>query len=176
LPHAARAAIGRWTRARVVAGPWQMLTGPVTATALQAVALWAWHAPRLFGLALANEGWHVVQHLSFLLTALLFWTAMLERRRMQHHPALVIGCLFATATVSGALGALMAFSSSPWYAGYAALGVTPLGLTPVEDQQVAGLLMWIPGGLVHAGAALAILARCLRQPRHGRAPWLGIAR
>jgi len=174
LPHAARAVVGSWIRSRVVADPWQALTGPVTTTVLQAVALWAWHAPRLFGLALASEGWHVVQHLSFLLTALLFWTAMLERRRMQRHPAVIIGCLFATATVSGALGALMAFSSSPWYAGYAALGMTPLGLTPVEDQQVAGLLMWVPGGLVHAGAALAILARSLRQPRHGRQPWAGI--
>jgi cytochrome c oxidase assembly factor CtaG len=174
LPRAARAVVGRWSRGRAVTGAWHALTGPVTATALQAVALWAWHAPRPFGLALASEGWHVLQHLSFLITALLFWTAMFDRRRMQRHAAVVIGCLFATATVSGALGALMAFSSSPWYAGYAALGMTPLGLTPAEDQQVAGLLMWIPGGLVHAGAALAILARTLRQPRRGRQPWPGI--
>ena len=74
-------------------------------------------------------------------------------------------CLFATSAISGALGALMAFSESPWYAGYAAVGMTPAGLTPAEDQQIAGLLMWIPGGLVHAGAALALVGAALRTQR-----------
>ena len=59
----------------------------------------------------------------------------------------------------------MAFSASPWYAGYAASGLDAFGLTPAEDQQLAGLLMWIPGGLVHAGAGLALLARRLRGER-----------
>jgi cytochrome c oxidase assembly factor CtaG len=53
----------------------------------------------------------------------------------------------------------MTFSASPWYADYAAMGMMPLGLTPEEDQQLAGLIMWVPGGLVHAGAALFLLAR-----------------
>ena len=75
--------------------------------------------------------------------------------------------------VSGALGAMMAFSQSPWYAPYAQLSLAPLGLTPVEDQQLAGLLMWIPGGAVHAGAALVAIAAMLRtapaapEARHG---------
>ena len=56
----------------------------------------------------------------------------------------------------------MAFSDSPWYAPYAALGMSPYGLTPAEDQQVAGLIMWVPGGLVHAIAALAMVAMLLR--------------
>jgi cytochrome c oxidase assembly factor CtaG len=59
-------------------------------------------------------------------------------------------------------GALMALARGPWYAAYAALGMTPFGLTPLQDQQLAGLLMWVPGGLVHAGAALWLLARALR--------------
>ena len=48
-------------------------------------------------------------------------------------------------------------SPSPWYAGYARLGMAPFGLTPAEDQQLAGLLMWIPGGLVHAVVALVLI-------------------
>jgi putative membrane protein len=56
----------------------------------------------------------------------------------------------------------MAFSQSPWYAPYAQLGMAPLGLTPAEDQQLAGLLMWIPGGAVHAVAALAAVASMLK--------------
>ena len=71
-------------------------------------------------------------------------------------------CLFITSIVSGALGAFMAFSSSPWYARYAALGLNAWGLTPAEDQQLAGLAMWIPGGLVHAIAALLLLCGVLR--------------
>ncbi|MGO4704088.1 cytochrome c oxidase assembly protein [Dyella sp. 2RAB6] len=97
-----------------------------------------------------------------MLTALLFWSSMLDETRMRHHPMTAVVGLFFTALVSGALGALMAFSASPWYAGYARLGMTPFGLTPVEDQQLAGLLMWIPGGVIHAAAALAIIARLLR--------------
>jgi cytochrome c oxidase assembly factor CtaG len=144
----------------LVGAAWRALTAPVAATLLQASALWLWHAPRLFDLALAHDGWHVVQHLSFLCAALLFWWAVLCGRG-ERRLGLAIGCLFFTSIVSGALGALMAFSSSPWYAGYAASGLDAFGLTPAEDQQLAGLLMWIPGGMVHAVAGLVLLARRL---------------
>jgi putative membrane protein len=80
-------------------------------------------------------------------------------------PGVAALCLVATSIISGALGALMAFASSPWYVGYARLGMAPFGLTPAEDQQLAGLLMWVPGGLVHAGAALIVMRRILR-PAH----------
>ena len=142
-----------------IGGIWRVLTAPVTATLLQAVALWLWHAPRLFDLALADPDWHVVQHLCFLGSALLFWWSVLHGR--DRRLGVRVGCLFFTAIVSGALGALMAFSSSPWYAGYAASGLDAFGLAPAEDQQLAGLLMWIPGGLVHAIAGLALVARRL---------------
>jgi putative membrane protein len=114
----------------------------------------------LFQLALEHEGWHLAQHLSFLLSALVFWAAMLQERHERAGVAAL--CLFATSLLGGALGALMAFAQSPWYPGYAALGLTPFGLTPREDQQLAGLLMWIPGGLVHAGAALVMFRKVLR--------------
>ena len=74
-------------------------------------------------------------------------------------------CLFATSVVSGALGAMMAFSQSPWYPSYERLGLTPFGLSPAEDQQLAGLLMWIPGGAVHAAAALVAVAAVLKPVR-----------
>ena len=146
---------------------WQGLADPVVATALQALALILWHAPPLFDRALGHEGWHVAQHLSFLVTALLFWWAM---TRATGRGALVAAsCLFVTSLIGGGLGALMAFSTSPWYAGYAAMGMMPFGLTPVEDQQLAGLVMWIPGGMAHAGAALVLLARLFRPRREADA-------
>ena len=160
LPHRARAAVSQFLLAKPVAGLWQTLTDPVVATLLQAIALWAWHTPAWFDTALSSPGWHIVQHLSFLLSALLFWSSMfgVHRRRK---PVLAIGCLFATAIVSGALGALMALSTSPWYAAYRASDVDLFGLSPTQDQQIAGLLMWIPGGLVHTAVALLLLSKLI---------------
>ena len=152
-----RAWIGALTAATL--GFWRWLASPVVATLLQAAALWLWHAPALFNLALIYDGWHITQHLSFIFTALIFWGAMLDKRRDIGSRAL---CLFLTSIVSGVLGAMMSFSESPWYAPYAALGLTPQGLTPAQDQQLAGLLMWVPGGFVHAAAALLLIAPMLR--------------
>ena len=57
----------------------------------------------------------------------------------------------------------MAMSDSPWYAAYAAMGLSGIGLDPATDQQLAGLLMWIPGGLAHGAAALILLHRWLNR-------------
>jgi cytochrome c oxidase assembly factor CtaG len=147
---------------------YRRLTEPVTATILQAIAMWAWHAPALFDRTLESRGWHIAQHLSFIVTSLLFWSAMLNVKRGRY--GLSAACLFITSLVGGALGALMAFSNSPWYAGYAAMGMTGIGLDPVTDQQLAGLLMWIPGGLVHAAAALILLYRWFKASEDSHAP------
>jgi putative membrane protein len=162
LPAGGRKALGAAATSRGLQGLWRNLTTPWSATVLQAAALWLWHLPMLFDRALASDGWHIAQHLSFLVSALLFWTAMLPGQRRAPGLGGPVLCLFATSVVSGALGALMAFSASPWYARYAQMGMAPFGLSAVEDQQLAGLLMWVPGGLVHVGAALALIARALR--------------
>jgi putative membrane protein len=159
FPQGGRQALGALARQRLFAGAWRGLSDPAATTFLQAAALWLWHAPGLFDRALASEGWHVAQHASFVVTALLFWSSMLDRKR--HIGQAAIG-LFATSLISGALGAMMAVSQSPWYQGYADLGLNPYGLTPAEDQQLAGVLMWVPGGLVHAIAALVLMAPLLR--------------
>jgi len=162
LPHASRLAVARLGHRRTISTLWQTLTAPLVATGLQAAALWLWHAPALFDAALETTGWHVAQHLTFLVTALLFWWSVLHApgRRV----GLAVGCLFFTSLISGALGALMALSQSPWYAGYADLGMDAFGLRPAEDQQLAGLLMWVPGGLLHAVAGLTLLWRSLERP------------
>jgi cytochrome c oxidase assembly factor CtaG len=139
---------------------WASLAAPVAATLIQGAAMWLWHMPPLFDRALDNEAWHIAQHLSFLLSSLLFWWAVAHGRRTSH--GLAAFCLFLTSLIGGALGALMAFSTSPWYAPYAALGLTPAGLSPAEDQQLAGLVMWVPGGAFHAAAALYFLYQWLK--------------
>jgi putative membrane protein len=140
---------------------WKRLTEPITATAIQGVVMWVWHAPALFDRALESSGWHIAQHASFFISSLLFWWAMLHPRARGGY-GVSAACLFVTSLIGGALGALMSFSQSPWYADYAAMGMTGIGLDPVADQQLAGLLMWIPGGLVHGIAALALFYRWLK--------------
>jgi cytochrome c oxidase assembly factor CtaG len=128
--------------------------------------MWAWHAPPLFDRALASQGWHVAQHLSFVVSSLVFWAAMLDTRRGGF--LVSAACLFVTSLVEGALGALMALSISPWYSAYARMGVTGIQLDPTTDQQLAGLIMWIPGGLVHGGAALGLLYQWLKSNEESR--------
>ena len=152
-PRHGLAAAARWPL-------WSGLANPFVATAIQSAVMVGWHAPPLFDLALESEGWHIVQHLCFIGAALLFWWAMLHNGGRAGRLVAAL-CLFVTSMVGGGLGALMALSNNPWYAPYAALGLTPAGLTPAEDQQLAGLIMWIPGGLYHLAAALWFLARGL---------------
>ena len=147
-------AIGQWRL-------WGILLDPFVATALQSAAIIVWHAPALFDLALRHEQWHVVQHLCFLGSALIFWRAMLACRR----PLVCAMCLFVTSMIGGGLGALMTLGSSPWYPAYADMGLALNGLTPTEDQQLAGLIMWIPGGLFHLAGAMWFLLVALRAIR-----------
>jgi cytochrome c oxidase assembly factor CtaG len=148
---------------------WRRLTDPVTATLVQGVVMWMWHAPPLFDRALDSFGWHIAQHACFFLSSLLFWWAMLHPRGRSAGYGVSAACLFATTLIGGALGALMSLSSSPWYADYAAMGMTGIGLDPVNDQRLAGLIMWIPGGLVHGVAALALCYKWLKAAEGGHA-------
>jgi cytochrome c2 len=93
----------------------------------------------------------------------LFWWTVLERRHGRlGWPGAVIA-LFTTAVHTGLLGALLTFSTRLWYPLYAP-ATAAWGLTPLEDQQLAGLIMWIPGGLAYVIAALALLASWLKEP------------
>jgi cytochrome c oxidase assembly factor CtaG len=164
LPKTTRRAIGRATRANPLRHLWVALTQPAHATVIHGVAIWAWHVPTLFDAAITNVALHRLQHVSFLLTALLFWWAMV--RRSDHGAA--CGHVFLTMIHTGLLGALMTVAPHVLYAIQTA-HAREWGLTPLEDQQLAGLVMWIPAGTVYAGAALAFAALWIR--RSGRTAW-----
>jgi putative membrane protein len=125
----------------------RLLSDPLFAWALHALGVWAWHAPALFLAALGNEWLHLAQHASFFLPATLFWWSVFAGR-----PLISLVLLFGTMMHAGALGFLMAFSGTPWYTGYA-----------LDDQRLAGLLMWLPAGTAYPAAALVILMRPLRK-------------
>jgi cytochrome c oxidase assembly factor CtaG len=161
LPRPMRTALGGSWKSPLSA-TWKRLTEPVTATVVQAIVLWTWHAPPLFDRALDSFSWHIAQHACFFVSSLLFWWAMLNPRGRGSGYGVSAACLFATSLIGGALGALMSLSSSPWYADYAAMGMTGVGLDPIDDQRLAGLIMWIPGGLVHGAAAVVLFYRWLK--------------
>jgi putative membrane protein len=146
---------------------WTRLRHPIFVTTLQAVVLWTWHAPPLYVWALKEPAAHRLEHLSFFLTALLFWWTLLHwqggLRSKGSHQLVAIGCLFATMMQSGVLGALLTFSTGLWYPVQERLA-GDLGFTPLEDQQLAGLIMWVPMGLVYTGAALCFAHVLLRGP------------
>jgi len=161
LPGGWRTGLSSRAQGGAVGFVWRHVSTPIAATAIQILVIWLWHMPYLFDQALRHEGWHIVQHVCFLVSALIFWWAMVFGRAGRAGYGLSAFCLFATSMAEGALGALMTFSISPWYAAYATMGMGLFGLTPEQDQQLAGLVMWIPGGMIHAGAALIMLVRWL---------------
>jgi putative membrane protein len=142
-------ALGRPLVAVTVRVP-RWLHDPLLAWTLHAAAVIGWHIPAVFVAAAASEELHFVQHAFFLGTAIVFWWTTLALGA--RHGVAAIGALFTTMLYTGALGALMTLSRHSWYAGYA-----------LEDQQLAGLIMWIPAGLAYPAAALYLGSRWLRR-------------
>lgn len=175
LPQAWRRRAGRVVRAPGVRRGWRVLTHPLSAWTLHAAAVLVWHVPALYQATLTHEGIHLLQHLGFFGTALLFWWAVLHPSRYRRlGSGLAVIYLFTTALYGSALGALLTFSPSAWYPAYAA-SAPAWGLTVLEDQQLGGLIMWIPFGMVYTAVALALLARWLRTMdlREGAGPGRG---
>ena len=161
LSPAQRRVVGRFFASRGWSGFWGTLTDPLFAWALHALALWAWHIPALFDAALQHEALHILQHVSFLGTALFFWWAVLGHDpRGRYGPGHSALYLFTTMMHTGALGALLSLAPTPWYAPYIPT-TTALGLDPAQDQQLGGLVMWVPAGLAYVIAALGVLGKML---------------
>lgn len=154
-----RGGLGAVTHNRVVGAAWRALTGLVGAWCFHAIALWAWHLPALFHAALSSTAVHALQHATFLASALAFWWSVLDARS-RAPGALQLASVAATMVHTGLLGALLTFAPSPWYG---VEGARALGLTPLEDQQLGGLVMWVPGGLAYLVAGLALAASWLRE-------------
>jgi putative membrane protein len=165
LSPAWRRAFGRVFASRGWSGVWGVLTDPLVAWALHAIALWAWHIPALFDGALQSEGLHILQHTSFLGTALFFWWAVLGHDpRGRYGAGHSFAYLFTTMLHTSALGALLALAPTPWYAPYVDTTVA-YGFDPVQDQQLGGLVMWVPAGLAYVIAGLAVLGKMLVRSR-----------
>jgi len=120
----------------------QLSRRPMSCALLHAVAIWFWHAPGPYIAALQGPGLHVLEHACFLFSGWLFWWAVLRPGRVGVLSAAM--ALLFTVMHTGLLGALLSFASAPLYGS---------GPGALADQQLAGLVMWIPGGLVYLAAA-----------------------
>lgn len=172
LPIASRRRVVAAVKRSRVAPTWALLTAPGVAWLLHGLALWVWHLPRLYDYAVAHEGIHIVQHLCFFGTAGLFWWGLMRGHygRVGYGAAVVY--VFATALHSGLLGAMLTFAPRVWFTAYA----TAHGgaLSPLEDQQLAGLLMWVPAGLILVAGGLCFFAAWLRESERRVRPAAGV--
>ncbi|HKR01701.1 MAG TPA: cytochrome c oxidase assembly protein [Pyrinomonadaceae bacterium] len=162
LPARWRLIVGGFGKQKGVRRIWRTLTNPLAAWAIHAVALWMWHIPSLFQATLRSDFVHTLQHLSFLGSALLFWWALVHGRRGWMGYGAAVLYMFTTSVHSGVLGALITFARSAWYPAYAN-STQSWGLTPLEDQQLGGLIMWVPAGLVYIIAGLALMVGWMRE-------------
>ena len=133
-----------------------------------------WHVPFLFNAALANNGLHIFQHLTFLVTGTMSWWPILGPLKDRHLPTLAaVSYLFSACVCCSLLGAFLTFAPARLYPAYLnpadTLGILPLlrenwGLDPKSDQQLGGLLMWVPGCFVYLAGILFTVMRWYQAP------------
>jgi putative membrane protein len=154
-----------WRTRYAPAAGLRLASSPLFVFVLHAVALWIWHLPVLYEAAVLDDRIHLVQHLCFAGTAVLFWWGLIRGRygRVGYGAAFIY--IFATALHSGGLGALLTFSNRAWYPLYVQRAQ---GADAVVDQQLGGVIMWVPAGVVMMLFGLAMFAAWLGDAQHRR--------
>lgn len=141
--------------APLVAAAWPAAKRPAVGiwTAVHVAIFWFWHAPAAYAWALSHEAGYWVMQMTLLGSAAGFWAAV------QRAPAIhAVAALLMAMVQMGLLGALLTFTSYPLYAPHL-LGPQAWGLSPLEDQQLAGLIMWVPAAGLYLAAALYVFMR-----------------
>jgi cytochrome c oxidase assembly factor CtaG len=159
LPPGWRRTVGGWAgRLRPL---WRAVSRMEVAWLLHAIGVLGWHLPSLYQRTVDSAVVHGLQHSSFVLTALLFWWSVLPGAALRGRHGAAIMSLFGTMVYTGGLGALLTLGRTIWYPAYGE--AAPLwGLTPLEDQQLAGLIMWVPGGITYLLATAWLVLDWLR--------------
>ncbi len=158
----ARDAVGRILRDRAWSRFFRRLTHPAVCWTAFVVVTWAWHAPALYELALRDSFWHGAEHLCFLGSSLLFWWPVVQPWPSKPHwPRLAMVPYLLLADVQASiLSAIFSFSSTPLYQTYADAPRIS-SMSALEDQVLAGSLMWVPGTVVLLTALLAVVVDAL---------------
>lgn len=168
LPRTLAQRLARWWNRQPLGlfGLWRGVRRPMVSWALFAGIWTIWHFPALYELALDSRTAHSVEHLTFLGAALLLWWSVArpaQQKRVAY--ALSSAAMFAALVQGSALGALLTFSIQPLYNSY--LQTTAIwGLTPLQDQQFGGLIMWVPSGFIFTLLTIAFLGLWLNHLEH----------
>ena len=157
-----RSNVGGWVHSIEGAPPIRFLTRPLVAWLFEAATLWIWHVPVLYQATLSSDWIHAAQHLSFFITAVLFWSALFGAGRSAMSYGAATFYVFGTAAQCSALGALLTFSTVLWYPAYQQT-TQGWGLSPLQDQQLGGVMMWVPSGVVFVVVGVALFAKWLRE-------------
>lgn len=171
IPAPWRRAVNLWVSRPAVGVIWHGINHWLTVLILYAGVLWLWHLPALYDAALESQLVHGIEHATFAAAAFLFWSCLLEAGRpngIGHGLALLM--TFATALHSGALGALLTFARFPMYTSHERYTIA-WGFTPLEDQQLAGVLMWVPMGMWFAATGLILFGNWIRAADHSVRQW-----
>ncbi|OIQ73312.1 cytochrome c oxidase caa3 assembly factor (Caa3_CtaG) [mine drainage metagenome] len=170
-----RRLIGRsWRKATWLRSALNLLMRPVAVWLLASATMWFWHIPGPYAWAFYNPGIHILEHLSFFLTSLAFWALVMQpfrRDKRGHGTALVLLATFALE--STILGALLAFAVYPLYTEHAISTSRHVphfltGISPLQDQQLAGLIMWVPASLIQLVALGAVFVDWLSASKNPR--------
>lgn len=164
LPARGRQMLGRAMRpGRALARLGHILTTPLFAGAAFVITVAVWHIPVFYDAAQGRTITHDLEHLMFFGTALLYWWPVIHpaggRRRLSF--GLALPYLLPPFLESMLIGVLLTFADRPLYGTYAEMEM-PWGLTVVTDQQLGGLIMWIPGGMLFLVPLIGLLMALLR--------------
>jgi cytochrome c oxidase assembly factor CtaG len=150
------------------------LSQPALALLAVVGVVWIWHFPPFYNFALANESVHAFQHLTFLASATIFWWPVftpLEEKRMPAPTVLLY--IFLASLADAILGIVLTFVPAGLYPAYLnpedpwhilAILRNTWGITPQVDQQLGGLVMWVPGSLIYLTILLGCLLRWYNSP------------
>jgi cytochrome c oxidase assembly factor CtaG/cytochrome c2 len=168
LPRGWRAALRTWwRRGGALQSIARAFTAPAVAWVLHVGTLLFWHVPTPYGWAMRSSSLHMLEHVSFLATACLFWWIALQPtgpRRLGYGAGILY--VVSAGVVMGGLGAILTFAPTPWYSAHM-LTTAAWKLTPLEDQQLAGVIMWAPSSLVYLAAASLLTVRWIRVEQLG---------
>jgi putative membrane protein len=141
--------------------PWlrRITTSLWATTAIASAVFWTWHAPAPYAAALSSNLIYALMQFTLLASAMAFWIAV---RRAA--PGAAMGAILITTVLMGLLGALITFAARPLYAPHFASTLS-WGVSPLQDQQLAGITMWAPGSMAYLAAAMWIGWRWLHAGR-----------
>jgi len=142
----------------------QVMTKPPSALILFIACLWIWHLPAAYDAALRREWIHDLEHLTFFITAMIYWWPVINagphiHKSLSH--GVRIAYLLLTLPLSMVVGVVIALANVPIYTYYTTVPRLG-GLTVLQDQMLGGLIMWVPGSMMYIIAALVLVRQILR--------------